>query len=347
MLRLVILALAAGAVAGFMPRSARTLRRSMEMKAERQPIMAGNWKLNPPTKTDAVALASAFTELLGEETCSVEPGEMCTEVIAFPPFPFIAPVEEILSEVGVSVGAQSVYFEDKGAYTGAVASSMVQSLGCEYVLCGHSERRTVFKDDDDAINRKVKKVLADGMKPILCIGETKEEYEAGLCQAVCAVQIAKDLAGVSKEEMANVVIAYEPVWAIGTGLVCPSDVAQEVHVGIREFLSKMYDQDVADATRIQYGGSVTPESVDELMSKPDIDGCLVGGASLDAAKFAASATSSGVRWMGRTADAVGRDGTRGIEAAAGGRRRRGGGGGRAPAAVLLRAAGSGSTHMHM
>jgi len=285
-LKAVILALAFTATAAWMPRSARTFRGSVQMATTRQPIMAGNWKLNPATKDDAVKLATEFSELLGDETCSVELAEMCTEVIAFPPFPFINAVEDILSEVGVSVGAQSVYFEDKGAYTGAVASSMVQSLGCDYVLCGHSERRTLFKDDDVAINRKVKKVLADGMKPVLCIGETKEEYEAGLCQAICATQLAKDLAGVTKDEMANVVIAYEPVWAIGTGLVCPSDVAQEVHVGIRQFIAKMYDQDVADAIRIQYGGSVTPESVDELMSKPDIDGCLVGGASLDPAKFA-------------------------------------------------------------
>jgi len=285
-LKVVILALAFTATAAWMPRPARTFRGSVQMATTRQPIMAGNWKLNPATKDEAVKLATEFSDLLGDETCSVEVAEMCTEVIAFPPFPFINAVENILSEVGVSVGAQSVYFEDKGAYTGAVASSMVQSLGCDYVLCGHSERRTLFKDDDVAINRKVKKVLADGMKPILCIGETKEEYEAGLCQAICATQIAKDLTGVTKEEMANVVIAYEPVWAIGTGLVCPSDVAQEVHVGIREFIAKMYDQEVADSIRIQYGGSVTPDSVDELMSKPDIDGCLVGGASLDPSKFA-------------------------------------------------------------
>lgn len=286
-LRNLVVALWLGAASAWMPQShrPRVNRMGVSMKA-RQPIMAGNWKLNPATKSDAISLANGFIELLGDETCSIVEGEMCTEVVAFPPFPFISAVEKVLSDVGCDVGAQSLYFEDKGAYTGAVSSSMLKSLGCQYVLCGHSERRTVFKDDDDAINKKVRKVLADGMKPILCIGETKEEYEAGLCQAVCAVQIAKDLEGVSAEEMASVVIAYEPVWAIGTGLVCPSDVAQEVHVGIRDFLGKMFNREVADATRIQYGGSVTPDSVDELMSKPDIDGCLVGGASLDPAKFA-------------------------------------------------------------
>jgi len=136
------------------------------------------------------------------------------------------------------------------------------------------------------VNKKVLRVYEDGLKPVLCIGETKEEYEAGLCEDVCKVQLAKDLAGVSKEQAMDLVIAYEPVWAIGTGLVCPSDVAQSVHKTVRAFLAELYDQAVADAVRIQYGGSVTPESVDELMSMPDIDGCLVGGASLVAEKFA-------------------------------------------------------------
>ena len=154
------------------------------------------------------------------------------------------------------------------------------------MLCGHSERRTIFKDDDAAINRKVLKVLEDDLKPVLCIGETKDEYEAGLCESICKVQLAKDLAGVTADQMKDVVIAYEPVWAIGTGLVCPSDVAQDVHKSIRAYLATLYNADVAAATRIQYGGSVTPESVDELMSQPDIDGCLVGGASLVADKFA-------------------------------------------------------------
>ena len=163
---------------------------------------------------------------------------------------------------------------------------MVKSVGCEYVLCGHSERRALYSDSDVNINAKVKKVLEFGMKPILCIGETQEEYDLGITQEVCAMQVSKDLAGVSKKDMANVVIAYEPVWAIGTGLVCDADAANDVHKFIRTILSKMYDDEVAQATRIQYGGSVTPDSVDGLMAKSDIDGCLVGGASLFADKFA-------------------------------------------------------------
>jgi len=256
------------------------------LDAMRQPIMAGNWKMNPATEDEAVELASGLTTLLGDETCAMdEDNEFCTEVVVFPPHPFIKQVKDRVQEVGITVGAQSIFFEDKGAYTGSIAASMVKSIGSEYVLCGHSERRTVFNDDDDAINRKVKKVLESGMKPILCIGETKEEFDLNIKKEVCAMQLSKDLFGVSTEQMKDVVIAYEPVWAIGTGLVCGATDANEVHGFLRTILESLYDEDVAQATRIQYGGSVTPESVDELMAQPEIDGCLVGGASLVAEKF--------------------------------------------------------------
>jgi len=253
---------------------------------KRQPIMAGNWKMNPATESEAISLASGLTKLLGEETCPMdEENDFCTEVVVFPPHPFLRTVKDTVEEVGITVGAQSIFFEDKGAYTGSVAISMVESVGCEYVLCGHSERRTLFNDSDDAINRKVKKVLEAGLKPILCIGETKEEYDLKIKNEVCAMQLSKDLVGVTKEQMKDVVIAYEPVWAIGTGLVCGAEDANEVHAFLRTILSSLYDDEVAQATRIQYGGSVTPDSVDVLMSQPEIDGCLVGGASLDAEKF--------------------------------------------------------------
>jgi triosephosphate isomerase len=250
--------------------------------------MAGNWKMNPATEADALNLANGFVALLNEmaDTCAMDDTEGCTEVVLFPPFPFISKVKDIVGKQGISVGAQQVYYEDKGAFTGSVAASMVKSVGCEYVLCGHSERRTLFSDSDVNINSKVKKVLEFGMKPILCIGETQEEYDLGITQEVCAMQVSKDLAGVSKEEMKDVVIAYEPVWAIGTGLVCDADAANEVHKYIRTVLAKMYDDDVAQSMRIQYGGSVTPDSVDGLMAKSDVDGCLVGGASLFSDKFA-------------------------------------------------------------
>merc|ERR1712232_1256300 len=259
---------------------------STQLDAKRQPIMAGNWKMNPGTEDEAMELASGLTTLLGAETCPMdEENEFCTEVVLFPPFPFLSKVKEVVDEVGITVGAQSIYFEDKGAYTGSVSASMVKSIGCEYILCGHSERRTLFSDSDDAINKKVLKVLESGMKPILCIGETKEEYDLKIKNEVCAMQLSKDLLGVSKEQMKDVVIAYEPVWAIGTGLVCGAQEANEVHEFLRGVLSNLYDDEVAQQTRIQYGGSVTPDSVDELMSQPDIDGCLVGGASLVADKF--------------------------------------------------------------
>merc|ERR1719491_544090 len=245
-------------------------------------------QLNPGTESDALNLSHGFCALLNEmtETCAMDDVEGCTEVVLFPPYPFISKVKDIVTKEGVTIGSQQVFYEDKGAYTGSVSASMVKSLGCEYVLCGHSERRTLFRDSDTNINSKVKKVLEFEMKPILCIGETQQEYDLDITQEVCAMQVSKDLKGVTKEEMKNVVIAYEPVWAIGTGLVCEPDAANEVHKFIRTILAKMYDDEVAQSVRIQYGGSVTPESVDGLMAKSDVDGCLVGGASLFSDKFA-------------------------------------------------------------
>jgi len=263
-----------------------TVRSTFSLDAVRQPIMAGNWKMNPATVEEAVQLASGLATLLGEETCPMdEDNDTCTEVVVFPPYPFLSKVKDNVEDIGITLGSQSIYFEEKGAYTGSVAVSMVKSIGCEYILCGHSERRTVFNDGDGDINLKVKKVLEAGLKPILCIGETKDEFDLNIRNEVCAMQMSKDLFGVTKEEMKSVVLAYEPVWAIGTGLVCGSEDANAVHVFLRSVLASLYDDQVAEETRIQYGGSVTPDSVDELMSQPDIDGCLVGGASLVAEKF--------------------------------------------------------------
>jgi triosephosphate isomerase len=197
-------ALATGASAfAPVPTSSTTSNgKSSLMMANRQPIMAGNWKMNPATEEDALGLAGALTKLLGEETCPMdEENESCTEVVIFPPHPFISKVKDVAEEVGISVGAQSIFFEDKGAYTGSVAASMVKSIGCEYILCGHSERRAVFNDDDQAINRKVRKVLDSNMKAILCIGETKEEYDLEIKNEICKMQLSKDLLGVEKEQM--------------------------------------------------------------------------------------------------------------------------------------------------
>lgn len=162
---------------------------------------------------------------------------------------------------------------------------MLQSIGVEWALAGHSERRVIFSETDEYINGQCRKLMELGMSVMLCIGESESEYEANLAGAVCAVQLKKGLAGISKEDMSRVAIAYEPVWAIGTGKVATPEVAQSVHAQCRSILADMYDQETADQTRILYGGSVTPDSVDELMAQPDIDGALVGGASLDASKF--------------------------------------------------------------
>jgi len=232
--------------------------------------------MNPTTLGEAKELAAAVAKI----DTAVSDCAVCA------PFPFLGAVGEALEGSGVALGAQDLYTEEKGAYTGATSIAMLKSIpNLQYVLTGHSERRTLFGDDDDVINAKTRIVLDAGLKAVLCIGETKGEYEKGLNKEVCAIQLAKGLAGVSAEEMANVVIAYEPVWAIGTGLTCPPNEAQEVHAFIRGWFDATYDAKVADNVVIQYGGSVTPETVDELMAMPDIDGALVGGASLIPEKF--------------------------------------------------------------
>jgi len=234
--------------------------------------------MNPTNLAAAISLATEVAQLTKDASG--------VDVAVFPPSCFLIPVNSQIKSSSVKLGGQDCYFETDGAYTGAVSTGMLKDIGVTYILCGHSERRVLFKDDDYAINRKVKKVLSEGLLPLLCIGETKEEYEAGLNREVCEVQLLKDLDGVSPEDMAKVVIAYEPVWAIGTGLVCPASVAQTVHAFIRSVIAKKYGDDTAKKVIIQYGGSVKPDNVREIMSMPDIDGCLVGGASLTPASFA-------------------------------------------------------------
>lgn len=242
----------------------------------RRPLIAGNWKLNPSTLKSAETLASDLSRLISTET---------VDVAVFPPFPLLTAVRAKLSPA-IRMGGQDCFYESSGAYTGAVSTELLEEVGCSHVLIGHSERRTIFQDTDAIINRKVKKALSSGLTPVLCIGETKEEYETGLNQQVCAMQLLRALQGVSAEQMARIVLAYEPVWAIGTGLVCPKEVAQEVHAFIRGLVAGKYGQEVAAKTIIQYGGSVNAGNVKELMAMPDIDGCLVGGASLTAESFA-------------------------------------------------------------
>lgn len=243
----------------------------------RKPFMCGNWKLNPTTKDEAVELAKGIAAAVADDCIS--------DVALFVPYVYIESAKQAVGGK-VEIGAELISPEEKGAFTGAVSTSMVKSMGVNWSLAGHSERRTIFGESNEYINAQCLKLIEKGMNVMLCIGELEEEFEKDLASAVCAVQLKKGLAGISKEDMKRVAIAYEPVWAIGTGKVATPEIAQKVHASCRKILAEMYDQETADNTRILYGGSVTPDSVDELMAQPDIDGALVGGASLDATKFA-------------------------------------------------------------
>lgn len=250
--------------------------RSALVMADRTPLIAGNWKMNTDLES-AVELAKAVAAA-SEKAKDVD-------VAVCVPAPFLIPVKEAVAGSKVGVGAQDCYFEDAGAYTGEVSTSMLKSVGTDYIVTGHSERRAIFGDDDEAVNKKTLKVLAEGLKAILCIGEQKEERESGETFTICDTQLTKGLKGVSAEMMADVVIAYEPVWAIGTGLTATPEMAQETHAYIRSWFVDNYSQEVADKVVIQYGGSVKADNVDELMACEDIDGALVGGASLQADGF--------------------------------------------------------------
>jgi triosephosphate isomerase len=231
-------------------------------------IVAGNWKMHN-TIAESIALAQAIKE----GTKDIQNGE----VIIAPPFTSLYSVGETIKGSQVSLAAQNMHCEDKGAFTGEIAPGMLTDVGCTYVLLGHSERRKYFHERDEDINLKVKKALAVGLKPILCVGETEEERVKGVTQFVVEKQIKKALSDVEKID--NVVIAYEPVWAIGTGKIATSIQAEEVHKFIRGILKELYG-DVSQSIRILYGGSVTKDNIGELIGMENIDGALVGGASL-------------------------------------------------------------------
>ena len=242
----------------------------------RRMFVAGNWKMNLDL-AGARALASELAREVGDLTS--------LELAVCPPFVYIEAVAHALKGSQVKVGAQDVYFEEKGAFTGEVSPQMLLDVGCTYVIVGHSERRHVIRETDDLIARKAKAVLDAGLKVILCVGELLEEREAGKARDVVAVHIEKGLGPVTAEQMKNVVIAYEPVWAIGTGVNAKPADADEMHGVIRELLEKKYGEEIAQGTTIQYGGSVKPENAGELMGQPEVDGALVGGASLKAEPF--------------------------------------------------------------
>ncbi len=238
----------------------------------RRRIVAGNWKMNK-TPSEALALVNELKPLVANDD---------VDVVYCVPAVDIVPVVEAVKGTNVKVGAENLYTEDKGAYTGEISADMLVDAGVEYVVIGHSERREYFNETDEFLNKKVKKAIEKGLTPILCCGETLEQREMGVTMDWIRLQIKSDLAGVAASDVAKLVIAYEPIWAIGTGKTATSDQAEEVCAGIRECVAEMYDQATADAVRIQYGGSVNAGNAKELFSKPNIDGGLVGGASLKA-----------------------------------------------------------------
>jgi triosephosphate isomerase len=207
------------------------------------------------------------------------------EVAVCPPFTALYPLRWRLAETPIALGAQDVFYEIQGAYTGAISPLMLHDLECRYVIVGHSERRQHFGDDDAIVNRKLRAALAHGLRPILCVGESKAQRDAGAAEQVVVAQVRAGLMGVVAGQLAEVVIAYEPIWAIGTGDTATAADAQAMHATIRATLTALYSAELAQSVRIQYGGSVKPDNIDELMAQPDIDGALVGGASLKAESF--------------------------------------------------------------
>ena len=214
------------------------------------------------------------------------------DVVLCPAFTALSEVAEVLTETGIGLGAQDIYWQDEGAFTGEVSPVMLKDAGCQYVIIGHSERRQFFGETNETVNKKIKAALKAGLTPIVCVGENLQEREANKTFKVIEDHINNGLVDISVENMLKLVIAYEPVWAIGTGKTATPEQAQEVHKFIRDLLKKKYGQEAADSVRIQYGGSVKPENITELMNKPDVDGALVGGASLKVDSFSAIVTKA-------------------------------------------------------
>lgn len=243
----------------------------------RKTVIAGNWKMNNDLK-ESEKLIVELKNLLQNEKPNCD-------VIVCPPFTSLSEVSKLLKGSQVKLGAQNMHFEENGAFTGEVSASMLKSVGCEFVILGHSERRHIFGESNEMINKKIKKALSAGLKPIFCVGELLEERESGTTNDVVKKQILKGLAEISADEMKHIIVAYEPVWAIGTGKTASPAQAQEVHEFIRDLIEITYSLEVANDLVIQYGGSVKPDNAKELISQKDIDGALVGGACLKADSF--------------------------------------------------------------
>jgi triosephosphate isomerase len=238
--------------------------------------MAGNWKMNK-TVAEAVSVVKALKSLIADVTD--------VDVLIFPTFTDLYAVNNEVKGSNINIGAQNLFWEPKGAFTGEISPAMVKDTGCSYVLIGHSERRQYFGETDETVNKKTKAALAVGLIPVVCVGETLKEREENITFKIIEKQIKEGLAGLSAEQAATIVIAYEPVWAIGTGKPASPDQAQEVHAFARKIYGQMY-ADASQKVRILYGASVNPTNVSEFMKQPDIDGGLVGGASLEAESFA-------------------------------------------------------------
>jgi triosephosphate isomerase len=242
----------------------------------RTPMIAGNWKMHG-ARADAVALAGQLAKELGTTTAR--------EVVLAPPFTALEPVHQAIAGTRLRLAGQNVHWEPKGAFTGEISVAMLREAGCSHVIIGHSERRQYFGETNESVNRRLHAALAGGLVPIVCVGETLEEREADATIEVITRQVETAFTGVRSDQVAGSVVAYEPVWAIGTGRTATPGQAQEVHHAIRKLLVSLESQTTADRIRILYGGSVKADNIDHLMAEPDIDGALVGGASLDAASF--------------------------------------------------------------
>ena len=244
----------------------------------RKPFVAGNWKMNM-SAADTAAFITAFKARIGPEKN--------IDIAICPPFPYLVPVFTHLKGSGIKLGAQNMHWEEKGAFTGEVSAAMLKDAGCTYIIIGHSERRQYFGETDRLVNRKIRKAVEKGLRPIVCVGETLEQRESGETDAVVCGQLEGALMDIEGGGLDTVTLAYEPVWAIGTGKTATAEQAQAVHRSIRGWIKERYDKRIADTIRIQYGGSVRPDNAADMVSQPDIDGALVGGASLDADDFAA------------------------------------------------------------
>ncbi len=249
----------------------------------RTPLIAGNWKMNtdsPSAQGLAAGIATRAVESAG------------AELLVCPPSVYLALVRDAIGNARVGLGAQNMYHEANGAYTGEISGNMLRDVGASYVILGHSERRHILDESDEDVNKKTVAAIAAGLKPIVCVGELLEEREAGRTAEVIRTQFEGSLAGITAEAMASVVLAYEPVWAIGTGKVATPAQAEEVHADLRKQLAERYNDAVAEQVRILYGGSVKPDNAGDLLALPNVDGALIGGASLKADDFIAIAVAA-------------------------------------------------------